>query len=474
MVAHYNTALTMVAYLSFLIYVNNTLGRLAGLLKWIPIPVFSQVMAFIDKALEIVTKAFRYVVMFVLPIVNVVNGAYFLFQLGMWGVMQTQLIQNSRVAAENDPDAQTGVDTSHLGTSSILQAAIKALNLYMVNRVIDYKSMLALVPYYGANRNFDNVKNTNTPKITNAKGQDKGNEGRLIMNEIINAGRHPWVAGSKDGLKFLGRRWHWTLNLGIMKIAFRKGARTEHNATTGMGSRSRSRHDMIFSVDQFILRLSSLSYWFQITYNSFVLADYRKGGELEQLRITSKHCGRWNWRCKAGRAITAPVRKVLQVAFRFFPGLNRLKNKKYYWFGITPFMKFEPSPKWRQAFNQPQYMILASKPDAKLNRLQSTVHRRYGFDSKVSGARISNPRGQDGRLDFRIDVTDPDSFVSSLAPGFNALAVARAYYHRPGDWKEHPNFFNPFWAAKLDPVAHHAFIGEVPHLANFGDEIILH
>ena len=34
------------------------------------------------------------------------------------------------------------------------------------------------------------------------------------------------------------------------------------------------------------------------------------------------------------------------------------------------------------------------------------------------------------------------------------MARAMVYYHRPGNWKEHPNFFNPFWRAKLAPVGH--------------------
>lgn len=33
-----------------------------------------------------------------------------------------------------------------------------------------------------------------------------------------------------------------------------------------------------------------------------------------------------------------------------------------------------------------------------------------------------------------------------------AIARALAYYHRPGSWQEHPNFFNPYWRAKLAPV----------------------
>jgi len=32
-----------------------------------------------------------------------------------------------------------------------------------------------------------------------------------------------------------------------------------------------------------------------------------------------------------------------------------------------------------------------------------------------------------------------------------AMSKAMVYYHLPTDWKEHPNFFNPFWRAKLQP-----------------------
>jgi len=40
------------------------------------------------------------------------------------------------------------------------------------------------------------------------------------------------------------------------------------------------------------------------------------------------------------------------------------------------------------------------------------------------------------------------------------MSAAMAYYHRPGDWREPPNLFNPFWGAKLMPV------GDYPTLQN--------
>ena len=36
--------------------------------------------------------------------------------------------------------------------------------------------------------------------------------------------------------------------------------------------------------------------------------------------------------------------------------------------------------------------------------------------------------------------------------GMSALARAQTYYHRPGNWAEHPNFFNPYWRSRLAPV----------------------
>jgi hypothetical protein len=35
--------------------------------------------------------------------------------------------------------------------------------------------------------------------------------------------------------------------------------------------------------------------------------------------------------------------------------------------------------------------------------------------------------------------------------GMNVLARAQVYYHRPGAWHEPPNFFNPYWGARLAP-----------------------
>lgn len=55
---------------------------------------------------------------------------------------------------------------------------------------------------------------------------------------------------------------------------------------------------------------------------------------------------------------------------------------------------------------------------------------------------------------FDEDHCQPDTWVVLGNPG-GATAVSRglAYYHRPGSWREPPNFFNPHWKARLAPAA---------------------
>lgn len=57
--------------------------------------------------------------------------------------------------------------------------------------------------------------------------------------------------------------------------------------------------------------------------------------------------------------------------------------------------------------------------------------------------------------------------VKFAIPGFHAWARAQAYYHRPGAWAEPPNLFNPYWKAKLSPIAP-IFSNGANGLDNFG------
>ncbi len=61
---------------------------------------------------------------------------------------------------------------------------------------------------------------------------------------------------------------------------------------------------------------------------------------------------------------------------------------------------------------------------------------------------------QSGRITF--DHGEQGRGTLTLVPMSEGRAVSKAmvYYHRLGDWTEHPNLFNPFWRAKLHPFTH--------------------
>jgi hypothetical protein len=39
-----------------------------------------------------------------------------------------------------------------------------------------------------------------------------------------------------------------------------------------------------------------------------------------------------------------------------------------------------------------------------------------------------------------------------LVEGLNVISRGQTYYHRPGNWAEQPNFFNPYWRPRLASV----------------------
>ena len=42
-------------------------------------------------------------------------------------------------------------------------------------------------------------------------------------------------------------------------------------------------------------------------------------------------------------------------------------------------------------------------------------------------------------------------FLSAIE-GLNVVSRGQTYYHRPGNWAEQPNFFNPYWRPRLASV----------------------
>ncbi len=130
---------------------------------------------------------------------------------------------------------------------------------------------------------------------------------------------------------------------------------------------------------------------------------------------------------------------------------------KYYYYGIGPYVKFNPIGDRAADFNQPSTWIMLNLPGEKV--FQDDSGKSYVWNLNDSNKTSVNLTGS-GSKDLRSEplMKDGKTFSQSMAlnifpAGINVMSRARVYYHRPGNWLEHPNFFNPFWRAQLAPIA---------------------
>ena len=116
------------------------------------------------------------------------------------------------------------------------------------------------------------------------------------------------------------------------------------------------------------------------------------------------------------------------------------------WPGYAPFFKFKPNSDRTRDYNQPSTWIFLNKhhkdfQTADGSHAPETRAPWYSNFSWTNGADVA-----------RLNTAIGGSRNSYLFEGLNVLSRGMAYYHRPGHWKEHPNFFNPYWRARLAPV----------------------
>ena len=94
-------------------------------------------------------------------------------------------------------------------------------------------------------------------------------------------------------------------------------------------------------------------------------------------------------------------------------------------------------------------------------------------DKFGAGIKGAPKRGWKSRVDF---AAGDDSPLPFMEPGvLRDERRAIAYYHRPGDWREPPNLFNPFWGAKLMPVTDFRPSSEPDFTVKyFTDQLLVH
>ena len=149
-------------------------------------------------------------------------------------------------------------------------------------------------------------------------------------------------------------------------------------------------------------------------------------------------------------------------------------DNNHAWPGLVPFPHFEPGDyaqdcaggagqdasitdmaKREHDFNQPSSWVILNKSTDQLHNTKADT----------TGATHNTPAllNSTGKVNFAfsgasqpLDLDDDRMKISigglDLATGMNVISRGQTYYHRPGNWNEQPNFFNPYWRPRLAAV----------------------
>lgn len=148
------------------------------------------------------------------------------------------------------------------------------------------------------------------------------------------------------------------------------------------------------------------------------------------------------------------------------------------WNGIVPFPNFEPGqfqsscvPTLKtesgdlklaagraQEFNQPSTWVILNKTPAELKNPGDTSGAGNNKPALLNDRGTLNfafGRGNPAGTQVTFDNKKTDAgkrVLMGYAEGINVVSRGQAYYHRPGNWHEQPNFFNPYWRPRLAAV----------------------
>ncbi|HSP81834.1 MAG TPA: pilus assembly protein TadG-related protein [Myxococcaceae bacterium] len=151
------------------------------------------------------------------------------------------------------------------------------------------------------------------------------------------------------------------------------------------------------------------------------------------------------------------------------------RDRNHTWKGLAPFPHFEPGDYARDCargfgespsiqrmaereddFNQPSTWVLLNKSAEELHNPNADP---TGPTRPLPG--LLNEQGRLGvsfsssrTTTLELDNTRKKLAVGgfTISSGMSVISRGQTYYHRPGNWAEQPNFFNPYWRPRLAAV----------------------
>ncbi len=434
MVVHYASLMAATSYLTYIHFEWPLMKALLEVLG--KLPYVGPAFAAIQQAVSAVIAFLDAAVFALAPLLSAANIALYALQEGAW------LSVYGRLGEAIPPEAHSGDSAAH-PYQPIWPTLIPAANQAVFAQTRGHLTM---------------PQNTaETARILLNARSDAVQEARLHMVEIANSARQPWVAygsGVPDASWSPAAR-HFRWSLVPDHLWYGNHARTEMGSFAP--SSSGAANAQIWSGQQ-----NSLSYDFRafglhfadtIAFFTFVATD-------QPAAFTSSYFGGFG----AGRVL----RKAL---FWLFPALDALNGAVTRYakqtrpaagldkrlFALSPYVYFAPRASNTPGtgpfgalgnFAQPDVLVGLAKEGRDMNAEPARA-RRFVWNGKSAGS---------GATDFAYGDRDWPQLpgiprnLQLLHRGLNAFAAAQVYYHRPGDWKEQPNFFNPLWGARLIPV----------------------
>ncbi|RKH66245.1 pilus assembly protein [Corallococcus aberystwythensis] len=445
MIVHYSAMLTVMSYVSHAVYLDRTIGVAAKYLQYIP--GIGAVFAAVSAAIKAWKVTVETVSRLLIPVLTALNIALWLAQEAMLtGTLfdlytsngHGDVIKGTDPRAEVTEDMDSGKSFTDTSVSSLFSNTgdINYSNAKNFLHVLD-DGPFSSSPTMGV----DPTGMLTRAKLVQGNKLSDPNMAkyRLLMGNLANGVRRRWTAEG-EGPILIGRRWEFNLCVVIGQLRIRKTADSQIKSfDEGFEN---NRKDQLFASDDIRIEVRPTCFlfgWSDVFRLRFRAAADNRGGFHQEY------------------------------------GANKTDDH-HSWLGITPFITSDTSfinPR-QNHFGYPCNLIVLGKDMGAVRTEGQTKEERPVFELENLSRNAFMERSSVGERDYNdtpegiresyLDMTwkyvggKQDEYAKSFrnrTGGMMAMAVGRAIYHRPREWKEEPNFFNPLWTARLAPVRTH-------------------
>ena len=436
MVVHYASIMAATSYLTWVhfLWAGIRPALLAGRL----IPVVGGVLGFIQQVMQVLVRVLDWAVALLSPIVSAANLVLYAIQEGAWWSLYF-----GRLAQKMPPEGHSG-DSARHPYLPIWPTLIPAANMAVFSQTRGHLFMPL--------NTFESAKILINARDTAVQ------EARLHMLEIANSARQAWVAYgdrlNNPSISPLARHWRWRLlcaqvgavartELGSFQPGGGLNAFTKAQAQVWSGESLQAKLNCFWPIGKQRISVFTWVAMDQVFHTVTPFKDH--------------YAAVWKPKGIVAKAIVGllgikALLGAMQAAANSSP-----PNPDKRIFLLSPYVYFAPRASAKPGFGpagalgnfaQPDVVIGLAKEGRDYNaELGASKYfgRKFSFNGKGAGA---------GSVDFSYTSADwpRPGGLPALHKGLNAFAAAQVYYHRPGDWQEQPNFFNPLWGARLMPI----------------------